>query len=54
MQKKERPKQAYERPEVRRIKLVGEELAAAGCKTPTSKMGPMGGCFFSMCKVSGS
>jgi hypothetical protein len=38
-------KQAYEKPEVRRIKLVRKELAATGCKVLNSAMGPGKGCW---------
>jgi len=33
-------KQPYQRPEIRRISIVPEEMAAAGCKTLTSMAGP--------------
>jgi hypothetical protein len=38
----DRPKQAYERPTVRTINLVGEEVMAIGCKTPATT-GGLGG-----------
>jgi hypothetical protein len=38
-------KQAYQKPEVRRIKLIRKELAAAGCKVANSSMGPGAGCW---------
>jgi hypothetical protein len=40
---------------VRRVKLVKGELAAVGCKTPASHMGPAVGCVrFGTCKMPGS
>ncbi len=48
------PKQAYEKPELRRIKLISGEVAAAGCKTMSSSMGPTTGCFSGMCSAIGS
>ena len=42
-------KEPYEKPELRKVKLVAGEVAAAGCKTMTSAMGPTTGCFTSMC-----
>lgn len=48
------PKEAYEKPELRKVKLVAGEVAVTGCKTPTSVMGPTTGCFMSMCKSVGS
>jgi hypothetical protein len=48
------PKQAYEKPELRRIKLISGEVAAAGCKTISSSMGPTTGCFAGMCSAIGS
>ena len=49
-----RPKEPYEKPELRKVKLVAGEVAAAGCKTMTSAMGPTTGCFASMCVALGS
>lgn len=34
----------YEAPKVFRIRIAGDELAVAGCKTSTSSMGPTFGC----------
>ena len=48
------PKQAYEKPEVRRVKLVAGEVAATGCKTGSSMMGPTTGCNSGMCLSIGS
>jgi hypothetical protein len=48
------PKQPYEKPEVRRVKLVSGEVAVAGCKTMTSSMGPTTGCQAGMCLSIGS
>ena len=47
-------KAAYERPAVRRIKLVKDELAVAGCKRAGSHTGPTTGCTRSGCKMPGS
>jgi len=47
-------KQAYEKPVVRRIKLVRGELAVAGCKRAASHTGPSTGCVRSGCKMPGS
>jgi hypothetical protein len=47
-------KEAYEAPEVRKIKIVKGELAVTGCKTRTSTTGPAVGCFRSNCKNIGS
>jgi hypothetical protein len=45
---------AYEKPVVRRIKLVKGELAVAGCKATSSHTGPTTGCVRSGCKMPGS
>lgn len=47
-------REPYQKPEVRKVKLVAGEVAAAGCKTSTSTMGPTTGCFMSMCSAIGS
>lgn len=48
-------KEAYERPELRKIKLAAGEVAAAGCKTTGGAMGPtFGSCASSMCMSLGS
>jgi hypothetical protein len=53
--RKTETKERYEAPEVRRIKLVRSELAAVGCKRPTSTMGPAVGCVrFGACRMPGS
>jgi hypothetical protein len=45
----------YERPQVFRIRVAGDELAVAGCKTASSAGGPVNGCAkFGTCKVVGS
>jgi hypothetical protein len=55
MDQKQAKRETYEAPAIRRIRLVEGELAAAGCKTSTAKMGPTGsGCFASMCLSIGS
>ena len=47
-------KQAYEKPEVRKISLVAGEVAAAGCKSMGS-MGPGGSsCQAQMCNALAS
>lgn len=48
------PKQSYEKPEVRRVKLVSGEIASAGCKTVSSMTGPTTGCNAGMCLSMGS
>ena len=47
-------KQKYEKPVVRRIKLVRGELAVTGCKRSDSHTGPATGCARSGCKSAGS
>jgi hypothetical protein len=47
-------KEAYEKPAVLRIKLAKSELAAAGCKRPSSRVGPTTGCVRSGCRMPGS
>jgi len=47
-------KRPYEAPAVRKVKLVHEEMAAAVCKTSTSRIGPTTGCWRSNCKTRGS
>jgi hypothetical protein len=47
-------REAYESPEIRKVKLVKGELAVAVCKTTTSRTGPTTGCFRSNCKTAGS
>jgi hypothetical protein len=54
MSKAKGEKQAYEKPVVRRIKLVRGELAVTGCKRPASHTGPSTGCVRSGCKMPGS
>jgi hypothetical protein len=49
-----RPKEAYETPEIRKVKLARGELAVAACKTATARTGPTTGCFRSNCKNKGS
>jgi hypothetical protein len=50
----EQSKEAYEPPEIRKVKLVRGELAVAVCKSSSSKTGPTTGCFRSNCKNVGS
>jgi len=48
-------KEAYEAPEIRKVKIVRGELAVTGCKMRTSAPGPtFGGCFASNCRSVGS
>lgn len=53
---KEKPsdRESYERPVIRKVKLVRGEMAVASCKTRTSRTGPTTGCFRSNCKSAGS
>lgn len=48
----------YEAPKVFRIRLAGDEMAVAGCKTATSSAGPTTGCTkggpILQCKTAGS
>ncbi len=45
----------YEAPKIFRIRIAGDELAVAGCKTSASGSGPNpGGCTKSVCKNAGS
>ncbi len=45
----------YEPPQVFRIRVAGDELAVAGCKTSVAVTGPTSGCAkFGTCKVVGS
>ncbi len=55
MEGPKRPKDAYEPPAIRKVKIVRGELAVAGCKTRTSGPGPtIGACYKSGCKHVGS
>jgi hypothetical protein len=48
-------KQAYEKPELRKVTLAAGEMAAAGCKSTGGAMGPtVGSCMSSMCMSVGS
>ena len=53
---RDRPKrrQPYQRPLVRRIRIVPDELAATGCQTRTSTTVPTVGCFRANCRSIGS
>ena len=44
----------YEAPKVFRVRVAGDELAVAGCKTATSGGPNPGGCFKSNCKNTAS
>ena len=46
-------KEPYEPPDVLRVKLVSDELAAIGCKTLTGA-GPASTCLRTMCKNVGT
>ena len=55
LQKKDKtPKQAYEKPRLRTIELVAEEILAVGCKTsPADFNGKLGGgCTNPLCSSS--
>lgn len=55
MQKAALVKQRYERPAIRRVKIVRGELAVTGCKTRAGGPGPtFGGCQRSNCRTMGS
>ncbi len=55
MQKAARVKEPYERPTVRKVKIVRSELAVTGCKTRLGGPGPtFGGCQRSNCRSLGS
>jgi hypothetical protein len=49
------PPRPYEPPKIFRVRVAGEELAVAGCKTNTAGGGPNPpGCLKSFCKNAGS
>jgi hypothetical protein len=53
----EKLKEAYEPPEIQRVKLVRDELAVAACKTASSSGGPATGCLRGVagpCRTAGS
>ena len=55
MRKASRTRQPYERPTIRKVKLVRSELAVTGCKTRLGGPGPtFGGCQRSNCRTIGS
>ncbi len=55
MPKATRRKEPYERPTIRRVKIVRSELAVTGCKTRGGGPGPtFGGCQRSNCRSLGS
>jgi hypothetical protein len=47
-------KKPYIAPHLEELKLEGEEMAAASCKTTISMTGPAVGCIDSGCKSIGS
>lgn len=53
-EKDKTPKQAYEKPRLRIIELVADEILAVGCKTAPGPFGklPAGGCTISACSTS--
>jgi hypothetical protein len=53
MEKKPDEKEPYEPPEIVKVKLVRDELAATHCKTSTSA-GPTTGCLRGACRSIGS
>jgi hypothetical protein len=44
----------YEAPKIFRVRIAGDELAVAGCKTSSSSGPNPGGCTKSLCKNAGS
>ena len=55
MQKAGRAREPYQRPVIRRVKIVRGELAVTGCKTRGGGPGPtIGGCLRSNCRTIGS
>jgi hypothetical protein len=45
----------YETPKIYRVRIAGDEMAVAGCKTSSAGSGPNpGGCTKSFCKNAGS
>ena len=45
----------YEPPRIYRVRIAGDEMAVAGCKTTAASSGPNpGGCVKSICKNAGS
>jgi len=49
------PTRAYEAPKIFRVRIAGDELAVAGCKTGVSGAGPNPpACTKSLCKNAGS
>ncbi len=47
-------KKPYEPPRLEELKLQGEEMASASCKTAVSATGPAVGCVESACRDIGS
>ena len=47
-------KQAYEKPRLRVIELVAEEVMGVGCKNASGGAGPLSTCVLSGCSVLGS
>ena len=53
----EKPKDTYEPPEIQRVRLARDELAAVACKTSVSVGGPATGCLRGLagpCRTNGS
>ena len=52
---KEKRKRRYQKPEIRKVKMVVEEALTPGCKTPAS-LGPTGSnpCLVDQCFTPGS
>lgn len=50
-----RPGRPYEAPKIFRVRIAGDELAVAGCKTSAAASGPNPpSCIKSICKNAGS
>ena len=48
------PRKPYHPPELERVQLRADEMAAASCKTNTSTTGPAVGCLQTACRDIGS
>jgi len=48
------PARPYEAPKIFRVRIAGDELAVAGCKTASSSGPRPGSCLKSFCKNAGS
>jgi hypothetical protein len=52
--KSQQARAPYEPPAIRKVKLIQEEMAVAICKTQTTRIGPINGCFRTNCQTKGS